>query len=31
MNPNDVGNKGKRKVKFPYYLQPTDKSLKQAE
>ena len=29
---SDVGNKGKRKIiKFPYYLQPIDKSLKQAE
>ena len=29
---NDVGNKGRRKIiKFPYCLQPTDKSLKQAE
>ena len=25
----DVGSKGKRKIKFPYYLQPTDMSLKQ--
>jgi len=29
---NDVGNKGIREIiKFPYYLQPTDKSSKQAE
>jgi len=29
---SDVGNKGRRKsIKCPYYFQPTDKSLKQAE
>ena len=28
----DVGSKGKRKIiTFPHYLQPADKSLKQAE
>ena len=29
--PSEVGSKGKRKIKFPYYLQSIDKSLKQAE
>ena len=28
---SEVGNKGKRKVKFPYCLQLIDKSLKQAD
>lgn len=27
----DVGNKGKRKMEFPCYLQSIDKSLKQVE
>ena len=27
----DVGNKGRRKIKFPYYLELIDKSSKQAE
>ena len=28
---SDVGNKSQRKIKFPYYLQPIDQSLKEAE
>ena len=30
--PGDMGNKGKRKkIKFPYYLQPIGNSLRQTE
>ena len=30
VSPDDVGNKGRRKIiRFPSYLQPTDKPLKQ--